>query len=377
MTKKRVVFYSQHLVGMGHYFRNRQIIRALVDDYDVYFVDGGRPVSGATLPKSVQTHHLTPVFKDLTTGYLTSKTGCDIQTVLNARKHALISLIARLCPDIFIIEYFPFARWELADELLTAIRKARFLNPDIRVICSLRDVPRCTFDPIRICSILNRHFHVLLIHADPQVTRLDDHFSHIDNIRIPIHYTGYVVESLNGTGRCLQRQNSVLVSAGGGADGYDLIKPCIKAWQRLFQRGIVEGRKMVIFTGPFMPQAQYASLERMCNGGPFQMRRFTSQFLQWMQSADLSISRAGYNTCMNILETRTKSILVPGTLVSDQEFRAHRLSELGLAHALSPQNLTIDTMAKAIVHALSAPPPIHNIALRGAVTTRDLIVDRP
>lgn len=373
MSKKRIVFYSQHLVGVGHHFRNRQIIRALADDYDVYFVDGGRPVSGATLPTSVQIHQLTPVFKDLVTGHLISETECDIQDVLKARKQALKSLITRICPDIFVIEYFPFARWELADELLEAIDTGQSTNPDIRIICSLRDVPRRIQEVDRVFSILNHNFHALLIHADPQLTRLEDHFSHTDNIHIPIHYTGYVVEPLDSDGCELQTQNCVLVSAGGGADGYELIKPCIKAWQRLSQRGIVEDRKMIIFTGPFMPQKQYDTLERLCKGGPFHIDRFTSHFLHWMRCADLSISRAGYNTCMNILETRTRAILVPGSLVSDQEFRAHRLSELGLAYTLLPQNLTSDKMAKAIVEALSRAPSVHNIALNGAVKTRDII----
>ena len=373
MSKKRIVFYSQHLVGVGHHFRNRQIIRALADEYDVYFIDGGRSVPGATLPASIQTHHLTPVFKDLTSGCLTSETEYDIQTVLKSRKQALISLIDRICPDIFIIEYFPFARWELASELLAATYKARSINLNIRIVCSLRDVPRRTQNADLIYSILNRHFHALLIHADPQLTRLEDHFPHTNKIHIPVHYTGYVVEPLKDVDRGFQKQNSVLVSVGGGADGYNLINPCIKAWQHLYQRGIVKDRKMVIFTGPFMPQAQYATLESMCNGGPFQIDRFTPHFLQWMQMADLSISRAGYNTCMNILETCTRAILVPGSLVSDQEFRAHQLSKLGLADTISPKNLTTNKLAKAIVNALSSAPPVHNIALNGAATTRDLI----
>ncbi len=373
MAKKRIVFYSQHLVGVGHHFRNRQIIRALADEYDVYFVDGGRPVPGATLPASVQIHHLTPVFKDLVTGHLTSEIECDIQDVLKARKQALNSLMTRVCPDIFIIEYFPFARWELADELLSAIDTGQAMNPDIRILCSLRDVPRRVRDSDQVCSILNHHFHALLIHADPQLTRLGDHFSHTDNIHIPVHYTGYVVEPLDSVGCELQTQNCVLVSAGGGADGYELIKPCIKAWQGLSQRGIVEDRKMVIFTGPFMPQTQYDVLESRCKDGPFHIDRFTSHFLHWMQCADLSISRAGYNTCMNILETRTRAILVPGSLVSDQEFRAYRLSELGLSYTLLPQNLTSDKMAKAIVQALSSVPSVHNIAMNGAVKTRDIV----
>ena len=373
MSKKRIVFYSQHLVGVGHHFRNRQIIRALADEYEVYFVDGGRPVPGATLPVSVQIHQLTPVFKDLITGCLTSETGCDIQAVLKTRKQALNSLITRVYPDIFIIEYFPFARWELADELLSAINTGQSINSDIRIICSLRDVPRRTQEADRVFSILNHHFHALLIHADPQLIRLEDHFPHTDTIHIPIHYTGYVVEPLDSNGCELQTRNCVLVSAGGGADGYELIKPCIKAWQRLSQRGVVEDRKMIIFTGPFMPQTQYDALERLCKGGPFHIDRFTSHFLHWMRCADLSISRAGYNTCMNILETRTRAILVPGSLVSDQEFRAHRLSELGLVNTLLPQNMTPDKMAKAIVNALSSAPPVHSIALNCAVKTRDII----
>ena len=355
---------------MGHHFRNRQIISALVDEYEVYFIDGGRSVPGATLPASVQTYHLTPVFKDLTSGCLTSETGYDIQTVLKARKQALNKVVARICPDIFIIEYFPFARWELASELLAAICKARSINLNIRIICSLRDVPRRTQNADRVFSILNHHFNALLIHADPQLTRLEDHFLHTNKIHIPVHYTGYVVEPLKDVDRGFQKQNSVLVSAGGGADGYDLINPCIKAWQHLYQRGIVKDRKMVIFTGPFMPQAQYADLEHMCNGGPFQIDRFTSHFLQWMQCADLSISRAGYNTCMNILETCTKAILVPGALVSDQKFRAKRMATLGLAECTAGDKLNPFCLAEAIQRGLAKERLHHNISLNGAEETR-------
>ena len=368
--KKRLIFYSQHLVGVGHHFRNRQIISALVDEYEVYFIDGGRSVPGATLPASVPTYYLTPVFKDLTSGCLTSETGYDIQAVLKTRKQMLNRMVTRICPDIFIIEYFPFARWELADELLSAICEARSINPDIRIICSLRDVPRRTQDTHQVYSILNHHFNALLIHADPQLTRLEDHCLYTNNIHIPIHYTGYVVEPLNGVDCEFQKQNSVLVSAGGGADGYELIKPCIKAWQHLSQKGIVEDRRMIIFTGPFMPQAQYVALKRMCNGGPFQIDRFTSHFLQWMQCADLSISRAGYNTCMNILETYTRAILVPGTLVSDQKFRAKRMAALELAECITGDRLSPFCLAESIQRGLAKERLHHNISLNGTEETR-------
>ena len=43
--RTRVAFYSQHLIGVGHHFRNRQIVNELVKTCDVFFIDGGRPNS--------------------------------------------------------------------------------------------------------------------------------------------------------------------------------------------------------------------------------------------------------------------------------------------------------------------------------------------
>jgi predicted glycosyltransferase len=92
-----------------------------------------------------------------------------------------------------------------------------------------------------------------------------------------------------------------------------------------------------------------------------------------MQSADLSISHAGYNTCTNVLETRTRSILVPNLQMSDQRGRARRFAERGLAATIDPAELTPQRLARAILDQLEAPKPQHDINLDGARITSQIL----
>lgn len=410
--RKRIVFYSQHLIGVGHHFRNREIVRALSQNHQVYFVDGGRQISGGDLPDTVKRIQISPVFASAE-GLSSDESGRDIQEVLRERCDVLCEAIENIDPDIFMIEFFPFGRGRLRSELISAIESARSTNPDVKVVCSLRDIPmraktadlvgppmpdalaitgKLRFYSVpfggpqyvhtlmarryynEVCPTLNTHFDALLVHGDPKVTRLEEHFPWVEDIEIPIEYTGYVSEKLKP-----QHLNNglpkrfVLVSTGGGAEAYELIVPCIEAWKLLLKQRATQGREMVIFTGPFVRDDHFESLKHICDGGPFQLSRFAPDFLSWMQVADFSISRAGYNTCMNVLETGTSALLVPSVPMGDQVFRAEKLSELGLADVIASKDLSPDSVADVIIKGISRPPASHNIALNGANKTVDFV----
>ena len=417
--KKRIVFYSQHLIGVGHHFRNREIVRVLSQNHRVYFVDGGRqinclssckPLPGDDLPDLVERIQLLPVFAS-EEGLSSDEPGRDIQEVLRERCDVLWKVIENIDPDIFMIEFFPFDRWEFRSELISAIESARSTSPNVKVICSLRDIPmraktadlmgppmpdvlvsRLRFDSVpfggmqyfhtlmarryyaEVCPTLNTHFDALLVHGDPKVTRLEEHFPWVEDIEIPIEYTGYVSEKLKPQ----RRKNGlpkrfVLVSAGGGTEAYELIVPCIEAWKLLLKKGATQGREMVIFSGPFVPDDHFESLKRMCNRGPFRLSRFALDFLSWMDAADFSISRAGYNTCMNVLETGTPALLVPIVQAGDQVFRAEKLSELGLADVIASEDLNSDSVANVIMQGISRSRSSHDIALDGANKTLEFV----
>ena len=407
-----VAFYSQHLIGVGHHFRNRQIVNALIKTCDVFFIDGGRPIPEADLDERVTRISLPPL-RTGAQGIESVDKERDLQAVMRERQVRLSEAMEQIRPDVFCVEFFPFSRWSLKGEILNTIVRLNQVNPDAKVLCSLRDIPtraksdelqpaiapteRRDGDAMRFYSVpfggihheylsfnrryyeevvpvLNQYFDAVLVHGDSQLSRLEDHFPWIADIGIPVVYTGFVSEKLEDVSRPDSASDQyVLVSAGGGAEGLALVAPCIEAWKKLEQDDVHDGREMVIFAGAFIDETHFDALRELCGDGPFRIERFTSNFLVWMKHADLSISRAGYNTCMNVLETQVPSILVPSIAMDDQEFRAQQLMALGIVQVIHPDQLSVAKMAKAIAEMLESSVPEHHLSMDGAEQTRKFI----
>ena len=411
-TRTRVAFYSQHLIGVGHHFRNRQIVNGLVKTCDVFFLDGGRPISGADLDERVTRISLPPL-RTGAQGIEPVDKESDLQAVMHERQVRLSKAMEQICPDVFCVEFFPFSRWSLKSEILNTIIRLNQINPGAKVLCSLRDIPtraksdklqptvalaqRRDGDAIRFYSVpfggihheymafnrryyeevvptLNQYFDAVMVHGDSQLSRLEDHFPWVDDIGIPVVYTGFISEKLKDASRPDGAPNRyVLVSAGGGVEGLALVAPCIEAWKQLDRDDALDGREMVIFAGAFIDETHFDALRELCGDGPFHIERFTSNFLAWMKHADLSISRAGYNTCMNVLETQVPSLLVPSIAMDDQEFRAQQLMGLGIAQVIHPDQLDVTKMAKTVAEMLKSSVPEHHLSMDGAVHTRKFI----
>ena len=412
IRRKCVAFYSQHLIGVGHHFRNRQIVNELVKTCDVFFIDGGRPISGADLDERVTRIPLPPLLTG-SQGIEPVDTGRDLQAVMRERQVRLSEVMEQIRPDVFCVEFYPFSRWSLKSEILNTIVRLNQVNPSAKVLCSLRDVPtraksdelqptialaqRRDGDAIRFYSVpfggiyhehlsfnrryyeevvpvLNLYFDAVLVHGDSQLSRLEDHFPWGADIGIPVVYTGFVSEKLEDVSRPDGAPDRyVLVSAGGGVEGLALVAPCIEAWKQLEYDDALDGREMVIFAGAFIDETHFEALRELCGDGPFRIERFTPNFLVWMKHADLSISRAGYNTCMNVLETQVPSILVPSIAMVDQVFRAQKLMGLGIAQVMHPDQLGVTKMAKTVAEMLESSVPEHHLSMDGAVHTRKFI----
>ena len=119
--------------------------------------------------------------------------------------------------------------------------------------------------------------------------------------------------------------------------GAALLKAVLEAHCRL-----AEKRKLhlYIFTGPFMSDADFSSLANQAGrGSGVRVERFTKEFLAFLAAADLSISMAGYNTCMNILATRVPALVWPFGQNREQRLRAERLATRGEVILLADKDL--------------------------------------
>ncbi|MGH9935503.1 MAG: glycosyltransferase family protein [Blastocatellia bacterium] len=299
------------------------------------------------------------------------------------RKELLRGAFDRFAPDVLLIELFPFGRKKFNFELLPLLAHARATRPAAKIVCSLRDILVRRPDQARyeaeVCALMNQYFDLLLIHADPRLQRLEETFGNVAGLNCAIRYTGYVAQPLcdkPARDRPKARAGSdptLLVSIGGGRVGHELIACALDAEARL-----TTPRRLHILTGPHMPVEQLQNLQRRAAGrSHITLQRHTTQFLTWLRQADLSISMAGYNTCMDIVSAGVRALVWPFNEHENDEQtrRARKLEQAGYVSVLDPARLDPDYLAAEIVRCLNleAPAPAVALDLQGAPRTAELL----
>ena len=113
---------------------------------------------------------------------------------------------------------------------------------------------------------------------------------------------------------------------------------------------------LYLFTGPYMAESDAASLEARGKSLPgAQVERFTGEFVSFLAAADLSISMAGYNTCMNLLVAEVPALVWPFAQNREQRLRAERLAALGALRVLNDEDLEPDRLAVLMEETMASP----------------------
>ncbi|WP_421657691.1 glycosyltransferase family protein [Leptothermofonsia sp. ETS-13] len=376
---KRLMFYCQHILGMGHLVRSIEIVRGLVNDFQVCFINGGEIIQGFEVPAGVEMVNLPAIKTDSEFQSLqVVDDSLTLDEVQEMRKTLLLSVCDRFQPNVLMIELFPFGRGKFSFELIPLLEMARSLNPPTKVVCSLRDIVVTKRDQIKyeqkVCKLMNQYFDLLLVHGDPQFQPLEATFSRIHDLHCPVHYTGYVVQPLpQTTDDVTSDRPLILVSVGGGRFGHELLDCVTKTAPLLAQR---LPHTIQMFTGPFMPDDKFEALQAAAKDSPnLRIDRFTPNLLAYMRQADLSISMSGYNTTMNILTTGVRAMLLPFTGNDDQEqtIRATRLEQLGIVEMIRPQELQPDRFAEKVINSLQKQPGSIQFDFNGVAKTANLL----
>ena len=170
--KPRVLFYVQHLLGVGHVKRAAAIARAAAEVVDLHVALGGEPVALADFGRAT-VHQLPPArAEDLTFKVLLDADGQPLDAQWWAhRKATLLDLAARIDPQILLVEHYPFGRAKFAVELLPLFEQIR-AKPGRRILCSVRDVlveKGETAKSEKIVRLVRKWFDGVLVHGDASV----------------------------------------------------------------------------------------------------------------------------------------------------------------------------------------------------------------
>jgi predicted glycosyltransferase len=152
--------------------------------------------------------------------------------------------------------------------------------------------------------------------------------------------------------------------------GVDLLASTILAVQSLPDPNL----QLKVFIGPFMEEADRDFLENLVTRDlRTTLHPFSPDFLAELMAAELSISMAGYNTCMDILNTGVKAVVFPFPQNREQGLRASKLEHLGLVRVITSLDAAALSHTIETTLALPAASPKLHLNLNGALNTAVLI----
>ncbi|MDQ0456128.1 glycosyltransferase family protein [Rhizobium paknamense] len=373
--KRRIFFYVQHLLGIGHLARASRIAGAMVEaGFAVTMVTGGAPVKGFPGP-GIEHVQLPPVLSaDGGFSGLVDDKGQPVDAAFEAaRARLLIAAFEAVRPDAVIIEAFPFGRRQVRFELLPLLDAVAAAHPRPLLFTSIRDILQENRKPGRdreTVDLVQAHFDGVLVHGDPHFVRLEETFPLAREIADKILYTGLVAPPEPEPS---EDRFDIVVSAGGGAVGGKLISAALEA--SLLLGG---DDRWCVISGPNLPEAEFQQFQAKTEGR-VALYRFRPDFPSLLPQARLSISQAGYNTVCDLLRARCPSLLIPFAAggETEQSLRAEKLEAAGLARVLKEDGLTAEAMAEAITaaRALQFPPSL-SVSLDGAAETARLVGER-
>ena len=373
----QVMFYVQHLLGIGHVRRAALLARGMAAaGIDVCVVLGGREVPEVSFEGCARVL-LPPVHAaDATFKVLLDEDGRPIDDAWRDRRAArLMFEYQSLRADVLMVELFPFGRRMFGFELLPLLSAARAERRRPHILCSLRDILVGQANPERdrkTIACARTCFDRVLVHGDPRLVPIEASFPPMAGIADMLVYTGYVVDRPAGREQAAGPTGAgeVIVSVGGGAVGLALLRAALAA--RPLCR--LADRPWRLITGPNMAEEAFAEFAWAQPPGVI-VERWRPDLPALLAACTLSISQAGYNTVMDVLMAGARAVLVPFADAgeSEQTLRAQVLEQRGRVVMVDSAGLSAEILATAIDRALTLPPASVDIDCLGIETTAKFV----
>ena len=227
-------------------------------------------------------------------------------------------------PALILLEYFPFGRETAALYLAPFLEAVRERAARPRVVSSTREIgerqaeDQPAYDR-RVVRMANRLIDAVLVHGDTSVLGLTDTFSAAGDLSMPVFHTGYVVPGADAMPPSPPSSAPcVVVSAGSGRGCLPLLKLAIAAQRADLGRDFT----MRVFGGLLLADSEWRDVEAAAAGVPgVELIRQTENLAAQIAAGTVSLSRAGYNTVLDVVRAGRPAVVVPFVPDGDDEQR--------------------------------------------------------
>lgn len=362
LEQSRILIYSHDSFGLGHLRRCRSIAHSLVARYkglSVLIISGSPIIGSFDFKARVDFVRIPGVIKLRDGEYTSLALHIDLEQTLAMRESIIFHTAASFKPDIFLVDKEPTGLQGEVRSTLEMLRKAGCIN-----VLGLRDIMdeteqlKLEWERKKVLPVLDEIYHDIWVYGLGEMGNPVDGIGLSQATLDKISYTGYLDRELPSERNWVAPIDTslpfILVTAGGGGDGVEMVDWVIRAYETDANLPC----RAVIVTGPFMQTAEQQEFHERCDAlENVEILTFDSYIELLMEKSVAIVAMGGYNTFCEILTLDKPALIVPRSRPrQEQLIRAERAVRLGLASMLDPAGVRPAQQMAAALRALPKQP---------------------
>lgn len=357
----KLMVYSHDAFGLGNIRRMVAICDYLlkaIPNISILVVSGSPALHQLRLPVGLDYIKLPCLGRDQHGNMSVRFLNAEFEDTLRLRGELIRTATANFQPDVLLVDKKPNG---LRGELQPTLDYLQAPSAQTRLVLLLRDIldsPAVTiaqWQRDRYYTLAETLYDQIWIVGTPDIFDAPTAYQFSPLLRSKTRFMGYIrrsagLQSPTGLRSALgvrSTEQLVLVTPGGGADGFHLVDTYLHSLNEYQpeQRTI-----SLVISGPEMSATDKRKLlPRISALDDCHWLEFTHDLASYMTAADVVVSMGGYNTIGEIVSLKRRAVVVPRIHpVEEQWIRTQRMAELGLFTTIHPNELTPARLSQAL-----------------------------
>jgi predicted glycosyltransferase len=360
----RLMVYSHDAFGLGNIRRMLTICEHLlssISELSILVVSGSPMLQSFRLPPRLDYIKI-PCLNRGETGEIAVKyLQTDISETIKMRSDLILMAAMNFKPDAILVDKKPYG---IKNELATTLKFLKKQLPRTKLLLLLRDIldsPENTISEWQehgFYQAVDRFYDQILVVGMPEVFDICREYQFPPEVAQKVRYCGYLRKEPGFKSRedrrqeleLQEREQLVLVTPGGGEDGYHLVDTYLTA---IAQQPAKFFRSVIICGSEMPPQQRKQLYQKAASIPQVKMLDFTDDLMSYIDAADAVVCMSGYNTITEVLSLGKRTIAIPRIKpASEQLMRAEKMSQLGVLKMIHPGEVTPENLMDLLLTQL-------------------------